>query len=82
MTLDDAPPVMNISEASEVARMDRRIVSQAVHRGELRALIAGRVVRITKPALVAWLNGEGTAQEPRLSRAVRPTSRIHSGRSG
>lgn len=81
MTLDDMPAIVNIGEAAEVARVDRRLVSQAVHRGELRALVAGRTVRITREALKAWLMGEdATAPEPRLSGAIRPTNGVRGGR--
>lgn len=83
MTLDDCPSVMNMTEAGQAARVERRLVSRAVHRGELRALVAGRTVRITKDALIAWLQGENAiAQERPLSRAIRPTNRGNSGRPG
>jgi excisionase family DNA binding protein len=52
-----SPAVMNIQEAAEVARLERRLVSQAVHRGELPALIAGRCVRICRSELEGWLRG-------------------------
>ena len=62
MTFDNAPAVMNIQEAAEVARLDRRTVSHAIHRGDLSALVAGRAVRIHREELEAWLRGTTSAQ--------------------
>ena len=58
ITLDEAPPVMRVDLAARVALVDPKTIRRAVHSGELRALMSGRVIRIHRDALRAWLMGE------------------------
>ena len=58
LTLDEAPPVMRVDLAAQVALVNPKTIRQAIHRGELRALVSGRVIRIHREALRAWIMGE------------------------
>ncbi len=49
---------MRVDLAARVALVDPKTIRRAVHSGELRALMSGRVIRIHRDALRAWLMGE------------------------
>jgi excisionase family DNA binding protein len=68
VSLDDCPPVLRVQEAAEVALVDAKTLRRAIHRGELPALIAGRVIRIHRDALTAWLMGESNENRQRNNR--------------
>ena len=55
LTLDNCPPVLRVDQAAEVLSVDVKTVRRAIHRGELRAGVTGRVIRIHRAALEAWL---------------------------
>jgi excisionase family DNA binding protein len=57
LTLDNCPPVLRVEQAAEVALVDAKTIRRAIHRGELRALVSGRVIRIHRASLDAWLTG-------------------------
>ena len=58
MTLDDCPPVLTVEQAAQVALVDPKSIRKAIHRGELKALASGRLIRIHRDALKRWLMGE------------------------
>ena len=66
MTLDDAPDVLTVTEAAKLLRVGRNQAYELVRRGELHGRKIGRVVRIPKSALVAFLEGSPPAERPEL----------------
>jgi excisionase family DNA binding protein len=70
VTLDDCPPVLKVDQAAEVALCDAKTIRQAIHRGELAALVSGRVIRVHRDALKAWLLGQRAGAAPHRLRAV------------
>lgn len=58
LTLDNCPPVLKVAEAAGVALVDSKTIRAAIHRSELHALVSGRVIRIHRIALEAWVKGE------------------------
>jgi excisionase family DNA binding protein len=48
---------MRVEQAAEVALVDPKTIRRAIHRGKLRALVSGRVIRIHRTSLEAWLTG-------------------------
>jgi excisionase family DNA binding protein len=62
LTLDNAPAVLRIDQAAQIALVHRETIRCAVHRGEIRALTSGRVIRISRDALRQWLMGEATSR--------------------
>lgn len=71
LNLDDCPPVMRVDEAARVALVDAKTIRRAIHAGELRALVSGRVIRVHRGQLEAWLRGETAEAVPRLRVAGR-----------
>jgi len=62
--LDDAPPVLKVAEAAEVALVDPKTIRQAIHRGDLAALVTGRVIRIHRAP-----SSSGSARHERSPRS-------------
>jgi excisionase family DNA binding protein len=48
---------MRVEQAAEVALVDPKTIRRAIHRGELRALVSGRIIRIHRTALETWVMG-------------------------
>jgi excisionase family DNA binding protein len=61
--LDDLPDVFSVDVAAEVCDVDPRTIRGAIKRGELRAVRIGRLIRITRPALLEFF-GLGVEEEP------------------
>ena len=55
MTLDDAPPLMTVSELASVLRIGRNSAYDLVSSGEVRSCRIGRRIRIPRAAVVAYL---------------------------
>jgi excisionase family DNA binding protein len=56
VNLSEYPDVGKVDEVAAVARYDRKTVYGAIERGELQAVRCGRAIRVTKVALLHWLN--------------------------
>jgi excisionase family DNA binding protein len=57
VTLEDAPDVLTVEEASRIARVGRNAMYMAVQRGDVFSRRIGKSIRIPKRALVDFLNG-------------------------
>jgi len=53
------PVVLTVDEAAALLRVDRKSIYESIRRGELPGVVrVGRVIRISRPALVQWLSGQ------------------------
>ena len=55
MSFTDYPDVLKVIEVASFARLDIKTVYGAISRGELQAVRCGRVLRVTKVAMLHWL---------------------------
>ena len=55
MTFDQAPDVLNVKEAAELARIGRNQLYEACRRGDIWSCTIGRSIRIPKIALGKYL---------------------------
>jgi excisionase family DNA binding protein len=60
LSLDNCAPVLKVDQAAQVALVDPKTIRAAVHRGELKALVQGRVIRVMRESLRVWLAGAHT----------------------
>lgn len=71
MTFEELPDVLTVEEFAKFARLGRRQAYAAVARGDVYSAKFGRSIRIPKPALRRWLEGDenenGQAPRPRLA---------------
>jgi hypothetical protein len=56
-TLADAPEVLTVPETAYIARTCERTIRAEIAAGRLRACHFGRALRITKVALIEFLEG-------------------------
>jgi excisionase family DNA binding protein len=56
MNLSDYPDVGKVEDVVLVTRYDRKTIYEAIKRGELSAVRCGRAIRVTRVALLHWLN--------------------------
>jgi excisionase family DNA binding protein len=71
MTLDELPPVLTIAEAATALRIGRNQCYALVRSGELHGRRIGRVIRIPKTSLIAFLEVQSPAERPE---AVQPVN--------
>jgi excisionase family DNA binding protein len=61
--IDGEPKVYTIEEAAAILKVHPRTINRLLERGELRGFRVGRVWRISREALDAYIHGErGAAQ--------------------
>ena len=61
----DYPDVLKVVEVASFARLDIKTVYGAISRGELQAVRCGRVIRVTKVAMLRWLGLDDDVGPPR-----------------
>lgn len=76
MNLSELPDVFGVDVAADVCDVDPRTVRGAIKRGDLKAVRIGRLVKITKPALMEFLGLAATDE------AESPTLRLIRGGDG
>ena len=47
--------VLNVHEAAELLRLDRKVVYDAIRRGEIPHARIGKSIRLSRKALLKWL---------------------------
>jgi len=53
------PAVLTVDEAAALLRVDRKSIYESIRRGELPGVVrVGRIIRISRPALLQWLSGQ------------------------
>jgi excisionase family DNA binding protein len=57
LTFESAPDVLLAEEAAELARISIWALYRAIRRGDLRAVKAGKSLRIMRSELMRWLDG-------------------------
>ena len=65
VNLAAAPDVLKVIEVASFARLDIKTVYGAISRGELQAIRCGRVIRVTKVAMLRWLGLDDDVGPPR-----------------
>ncbi|MCC6495812.1 MAG: helix-turn-helix domain-containing protein [Propionibacteriaceae bacterium] len=56
--------LLTVSEAAKLLRISRNLAYELVARHELPAIRLGRVIRIPRPALDAWMEEQAKATNP------------------
>ena len=60
MRLSEAPDVLTVDQVAELLRVDRKTVYAAIKREEIQVVRLGRVIRVPRQSLGAYLGIETT----------------------
>ena len=56
-TYDDYPDVLNVSDVQELLGIGRKQAYELVHSGEFHVIRVGKRIKISKYALISWIEG-------------------------
>lgn len=60
MRLSDAPDVLTVNQVAELLQVDKKTVYEAIHRQEIQVVRLGRIIRVPRQSLGAYLGIETT----------------------
>ena len=60
MRLSEAPDVLTVDQVAELLRVDRKTVYAAIKREEIQVVRLGRIIRVPRQSLGAYLGIETT----------------------
>ena len=60
MRLSEAPDVLTVDQVAELLQVNRKTVYEAIHREEIQVVRLGRVIRVPRQSLGAYLGYETT----------------------
>ena len=75
VNLFDYPDVLKVVEVASFARLDIKTVYGAIERGELSAVRCGRVIRVTRVAVLRWLGLDDDVGREEPGRKTGPSSK-------
>ncbi len=61
--LDNLPAILTVEEVAEALRIGRSAAYELVRSGGLPAVRIGRTIRVSRQALLAWIDGAARAGE-------------------
>jgi len=74
VTADNAPLVYSVAEAARELRIGRTLAYSLIARGHLPAVRVGRLLRIPRSSLAAWLERQGDAAREWAGPPTKSTS--------